>query len=385
MNDASTLAALTLAFTPGLGPRKIKLLIDHFGTAQTVCEADAVALKDVEGIGPKLVAAIMQARANDKAAKELERAAHLKTQLIALGSVDYPEALQQIYDPPTVLYVRGHLPASLFGALNEVRAVGIVGTRKASPYALDLARMVGRQLAERDISVVSGLALGVDSAAHEGAISAATGQTVAVLGSGVDTIYPRQNGRLAERILDGHGAIISEYPIGTQPRAENFPGRNRIINGFSRGVMVVEAGNKSGALITADFAMEEGRSVFAVPGRVGDPRATGVLELLKQGACLLQSAEDILNEFGWNSSTTKARAPHTVTLPQNTPALHRQVIEAVKEHETALLDNVIETTGLTAAELLPVLGLLELKGILQTMPGGRYRLVLGQYQAMSNE
>ena len=291
-------ASLLLSFTPGLGPRKIKLLSEHFGGAGAVWEAEPEALAELEGVGPKLIAALMAARNStklaDEVSKELERAERLNVSLLSLDHPEYPDSLRQIYDPPPVLYVRGTLPPS-----SQHKAIGVVGTRNASQYALGLSLHFSKDLARAGVAVISGLALGVDSAAHKGAVQIEGGQTVAVLGSGVDVIYPRQNQRLVEEILDGHGAVVSEYKLGSGPRATNFPGRNRIINGLSRGILVVEGGLKSGALITSEYALEEGRTVFAVPGRIGDPKAEGTLFLLKQGATLVQSATDILQEYGW--------------------------------------------------------------------------------------
>lgn len=261
----------------------------------------------------------------------------------------------------------------------------IVDTRDASPYALELCKEVARGLAETGMTVISGLALGVDSAAHSGALEAESGTTVAVLGSGVDVLYPRQNAGLAKRIIEGRGAVVSEYPIGTEPHARNFPGRNRIISGLSRGVVVVEAGERSGALITADYALEEGRTVFAVPGRVGDPKASGTLSLLKQGAVLAGSAEDVLQEFGFEGKVRTTNRPmkpafelsepQQPTLPAQRPTLpepQRRVAEAVEGGDSPLLDDLIAATGLDAAELLPVLTLLELQRVVERLPSGRY-------------
>lgn len=302
-------AHLTLMRVPGLGPRKIKGLLEHFGSAESVLEADAPALAEVEGIGPKLVGSILEPRDVPWVERELARAERLGVHILPLMHPDYPNALCNIYDPPTVLYVRGALPETLLSDLGEVRAVGIVGTRDASPYALELCKEMARGLAETGMTVISGLALGVDSAAHSGALEAESGTAVAVLGSGVDVLYPRQNAGLAKRIVEGRGAVVSEYPIGTEPHAKNFPGRNRIISGLSRGVVVVEAGERSGALITADYALEEGRTVFAVPGCVGDPKASGTLSLLKQGAVLSGSAEDVLQEFGLEEKVRTTNRP----------------------------------------------------------------------------
>jgi DNA processing protein len=355
----TTLAYLTLLSAKGLGPRKIKLLLEHFGSATTILEADKSALAEVEGFGEITIKAIAEAKQKDWASKELERAEKLSIQPVHFEHDSYPDALKHIYDPPPLLYVRGNLPMS-------ERAIGIVGTRDASDYALKFSEGLARDLAQANVTVISGLALGIDSAAHRGAVSVEQGQTVAVLGSGVDVIYPKQNQALAKRIEEGHGAVISEYPIGTGPTATNFPGRNRIINGLSKGVVVVEAGEKSGALITADYALEEGRTVFAVPGRVGDSKAKGTLNLIKQGAVLVQSVEDILNEFGWSQILTKTPEKVLELSPQE------QLIVKALSHGPLLLDDLLGQTGLHVSELLKWLTLLELRGVTKQLPGGRY-------------
>ncbi len=360
-------AFLSLSFTPGLGPRKIKVLTEHFGGAVAVWEAEPEALREVEGVGPKLIQSLLKARDSAKISeeveKELERAERSNVALLHLEHPAYPEPLRNVYDPPPLIYVRGTLPK----VLAQNKAVGIVGTRNASQYALHLSLNVSKELALAGVAVVSGLALGVDSAAHKGAVQTENGQTVAVLGSGVDVIYPRQNQRLAEEILEGHGAVVSEYRIGSGPRATNFPARNRIINGLSKGVLVVEGGLKSGALITAEFALEEGRSVFAIPGRVGDSKAEGTLALLKQGAVMVQSAADLLREFGWR----EAGAKNAVSLTSlEEPG--RSLVQTIQERGSPLLDDLISATGKTTADLLPTLMLLELQGVVKQLPGGRY-------------
>ncbi|CAN5871743.1 hypothetical protein BH24DEI2_BH24DEI2_17570 [soil metagenome] len=246
MNDA-TLAYLTLSHAKGLGPRKIKLLVEAFGSAAAVLAAAQDELLAVESVGPSLAKSVMAAKESDWPEREVARAERLNVALVHLEDERYPSSLKAVYDPPPVLYVRGEMP---IGA----KAVGIVGTRDASEYALKLTEQLAGELAEAGVTVVSGLALGVDPAAHRGAVSVPGGLTVAVLGSGVDVVYPRQNQNLAKTIFSGRGAVVSEYPLGTGPRASNFPGRNRIINGCASGVVVVEAGAKSGALITADYA-----------------------------------------------------------------------------------------------------------------------------------
>jgi DNA processing protein len=356
----TTLAYLTLLSAKGLGPRRIKMLLEHFGSALTILEADKQALYEVEGFGNITIQALEEAKKNDWAEKELGRAEKLSIQLVHFESETYPNVLKQIYDPPPLLYVCGVLPTS-------ERAIGIVGTRDASDYAMKFTETLARDLSNANVTIVSGLALGIDSAAHRGAVSTEHGQTIAVLGSAVNVIYPKQNEALAKRIEEGHGAIISEYPISTGPTATNFPGRNRIINGLSNGVVVVEAGEKSGALITSDYALEEGRTVFAVPGRVGDMKAKGTLGLLKQGAVLVQNVDDILNEFGWTNHATAKDAP-TIQLS----SVEEKIVSSIKKLSNPLLDDLLHATKLPVSELLKTLTLLELKGVVKTLPGGRY-------------
>ncbi len=360
-------ALLSLSFTPGLGPRKIKALVEHFGDG-ALADLGAAELTQVEGVGRKLAETVLAARsaAQTKADAEIVRAQRLGVSLLALGTPGYPAALAQIYDPPPVLYVRGTLPETVRGELPELRSLGVVGTRNASHYGLELGRRFAQELAETGVAIISGLALGVDTAAHEGALAAPEGQTVAVLGSSVDIVYPGGNRRLAERIAEGRGAVVSEYRLGTPPRAEYFPGRNRIISGLSKGVLVVEGGKKSGALITAEYALEEGRSVFAVPGRLGDPRAEGALDLLKQGAVLTQSADDIRSEFGWQHASTPIKPKPEL------PGFLGELAALIRSRGEPLLDELIVATGKSAPELLPTLTILELQGAIHKLPSGRY-------------
>ncbi|CAN5604567.1 DNA-processing protein DprA [soil metagenome] len=362
--DTLTRTYLALALTPGLGPRKIKLLTEHFGDAEAVYAASERELRAVPGLGPKLVASLLEAKRSERPEGELERAARLGATLIHLAHPDYPEALRSIYDPPPVLFVKGELPQALRGELSEIRSVAIVGTRDASDYALGLSHRLAQGLAQAGVTVVSGLARGVDAAAHRGALSVPSGQTVAVLGSGVDTIYPRENGGLGRAILAGRGALVSEYPVGTGPRPEHFPARNRIISGLARAVLVVEGTHKSGSMITASLALEEGRTVFAVPGRAGDPKAGGTLDLLKQGAVLTQDADDILSELGWSAAKESSGPPLSDA--------ERELVTLIRAQDSPLLDDLIAASGQSATALLPLLTVLELKGAVKAVPGGRY-------------
>ena len=376
-------AYLTLMMTPKLGPRKIKLLSEHVGDAQQICQASAEQLRAVPGIGATLVQNILQARqgAAAKAAElEMQKAAKLEVQLLCLADPAYPLSLRAIFDPPPVLYVRGELPPTLQTAFEHLRSLAIVGTRHPSDYGLRLSRDFAQRLATVGVTVVSGLAAGVDGAAHQGAMQAAQGQTIAVLGCAVNVTYPRHHRGIAEKICQGHGALVSEYPLDTAPRAEYFPARNRIINGLARGVLVVEGGLKSGALITADYALEEGRNVFAIPGRVGDPQAIGCNTLLKQGAILTQDVSDILSEYAWQEhaadstadSTTSSTTSSTSDALRSLPAEQQVLVTAIVQHGSPLLDDLMLATGKEATELLPMLMLLELQGVVQSLPGGRY-------------
>ncbi len=360
-------AILTLSLTPGLGARKIKLLIEHFGDARKVLTASPKELSKVEGIGPKIIRALQESSISEKADKELALAEKLDVSIVAFSDPSYPECLRQIYDPPPLLYIKGKLPPTLNKGFDKVRSIAVVGTRNASDYALNFSRNLGEILAKAGVVVVSGLALGIDGAAHLGAVKVKGGQTIAVLGSGVDIIYPYKHKGLAEKIVKDYGAIISEYPVGTPPNAQNFPGRNRIICGLTRGVVVVEGNRKSGAMITASYALEEGRTVFAVPGRAGDNRAAGVLDLLKQGAVLVDSAQDVLDEFGWSQTVEVTNSPL-----EELPEPLKSIALIVQNKESLLLDDIVSATGKEVGEILPALTLLELKGIIKRLPSGRY-------------
>ncbi|MEM6430506.1 MAG: DNA-processing protein DprA [Deinococcota bacterium] len=411
MMDETQLPALRSTFkllrTPGLGARKIKQLCDYFGSAERALHADADSLTSLPGFGPSHVKAIgkthQDTRIDTWIDAELERAARLHVKLICYGQTGYPKSLANIYDPPAVLYVRGNLPDMLQARLDHLRCLAIVGTRDPSNYGLDMSRTLAQELALAGVSVVSGLALGVDGAAHQGVLNAIkqhsdAAPTVAVLGSGVDVTYPYKHNRLAQEIVATGGAIVSEYAIGSKPNARHFPGRNRIINGLSAGTLVVEAGAKSGALITADYALEEGRTVLAIPGRSGDTRAEGSLGLLKQGAVLVTAMQDILDEFSWqhvaqsstNSATPNLMTPSLATNDVATPnaatsstAIHsasvslseaeRALLTIIYDRDAVFLDDLIAASGKSAQELLVTLTMLELQGAISLNAQGRYQ------------
>lgn len=368
MNDK--VATLLLSQTKGIGARKFKNLVEYFGDAASALQASLADLCQVDGISENVAKGIQAAQDAAKLEKVetmLARATKLNIQLIPFNSKAYPQALAQIYDPPPMLYLKGTLPEHCMGNWKNLRSVSIVGTRNASAYGLAFTRQLAKDFAQSGICVVSGLALGIDSAAHWGAVNN-DGTTVAVFGAGINIIYPRQNQQLAQRISHGAGALLSEYPLDTEPSRQSFPARNRIINGLSKAVIVVEGGLKSGALITADYASQEGRQVFAVPGRAGDSKAAGALALIKQGAGLIQSADDVMGEMGWDKTPVEAG----LNLAELDP-LSQKVMQALQEHEQPMLDTLLELTGESAAGLLPTLTLLELRNLIKKLPNGRYQ------------
>lgn len=286
--DLESLVALNL--TGLVGAALHRRLCERFGSARAALRAPRSELKCVAGIGDLTSSAIVEQSRSGAAAMEIEQAASEGVTILAHGSPAYPASLASLHDPPLVLYLRGTLEE------RDLLGVGLVGSRQATPYGLRQAERFGGELAEVGVAVVSGLARGIDTAAHQGALKSKEGRTLAVLGSGVCAVYPPENRNLARRIAE-RGALVSEFPLRSAPAPENFPRRNRIISGLSLGILVIEAGEKSGALITADWAMEQGREVFALPGSVESPMSRGAHLLIRQGAKLAETAADVLEEL----------------------------------------------------------------------------------------
>ncbi|GGL78251.1 DNA-binding protein [Deinococcus aerolatus] len=345
------LALLTLRLTPNLGPRRIEALRRHFGSAQAALSAPLTRLRDVPGLDARSVAGMGHAKAAAGAQAELARAGRMGVTLLGRGLDGYPAALEALGDPPPVLWVRGELPELAVVPY----AVGIVGTRAASPHAISLTRRIAGDLARAGVVVVSGLARGVDTAAHGAAVEAG-GHSIGVLGSAVNVIYPRENSALAERLT-----LLSEYPLDTGPAQHHFPTRNRLIAALSAGTLVVEGERKSGSLITATHALECGRTVFAVPGRAGDPRAAGPHALIRDGAVLTESAQDVLDELGWGQAPA---APVPDLPPEQT-----RVLAALGAPAT--LDDLQAGTGLPLPDLQTALVMLQLMGLAEEV-GGRW-------------
>jgi len=283
---------------------------------------------------------------------------------ISTGDIRFPAALAAIHDPPHTLWVKGEIDALL------APSVAIVGSRAASPYALEVARQLGADLARRSITVISGLARGVDSAAHRGALEGG-GRTVAVFGCGVDVIYPHEHRALAGRIVE-RGALVSEFPLGTPPRREHFPQRNRIISGLSLAVVIVEAAEGSGSLITADFALEQGRAVLAVPGNVLGGRNYGAHALLRDGAKLVECADDILEELPLGIRDLGLGIGSAKESKNANSASQDPVLQSMDDGDAYDLDEIAERSGVDRMKLLPRLLELELAGAVRRVDGGRF-------------
>ena len=353
-NHEGLAAWLQLTLIPGLGGETQRKLLAAFGLPEAIFAAGRLAARSVAGDRAEL---LFDFAADEAVDRSIEWASQPNQHIITLADAAYPPALLEIADPPTVLYVRGRLE------LLQQRGLGVVGSRNATPQGLQTAENFAKTLASQGLCIISGLALGIDAAAHRGAL-AARGDTVAVIGTGADRIYPARNKELALAIAE-HGAIVSEFPLGTPVLAHNFPRRNRIISGLSRGVLVVEAAPESGSLITARLAAEQGREVFAIPGSIHSPVARGCHKLIKQGAKLVETAQDILEELG--SYSQKPTAPEPLPDAAENPLL------AALGHDPCGLDDLVERTGQTADQLLPELLTLELAGRLAPLPGNRYQ------------
>ena len=359
-------AYIALNMMEGLGPIKVRALIDFLGSPQMVFEADGDALLRVHGIGEKLRTSILEQRVQLNPAEEIEKAARLGVRIITTLDEEYPEQLKAIYDPPLALYVRGELTSG--------HGLGIVGSRKATHYGLNVADRMAYQLAQTGFTIGSGLARGIDTAAQQGTLKA-KGKTVAVLGAAIDRLYPPENEPLADAIADS-GAVISEYPLGRPADRQTFPYRNRIISGLSKGVLVVEAGVKSGSLHTADAALEQGRSVFAVPGRIDHPAAKGTNRLIKNGAKLVDNVGDILEEFELLIPSGELEEPEKSSSARPEVPLSEEEKKLVELLWQGALDvdSLARTAGLTSAEISGALLGLEMKRVVNILPGRRVEL-----------
>ena len=353
---------------PTVGPVRLRKLLEVFKEPQQILSAKRSELRKVEGIGSEVADQIASWESIVDLAAELARIRDFGATVITQESPSYPKSLREIHAPPIVLY--------LWGELNERdhHAIGIIGARRTTHYGTESAKKLAYQLAYAGLTVISGLARGIDTAAHQGAL-AAKGRTIAVIGSGLSKLYPPENRGLAEKIRDGNGAIVSEFSMEIEPDRQTFPMRNRIIAGWSHGIVVVEAGLNSGALITASQAVEQGRSVYAVPGHINAPSALGSNRLIQQGAKLVMDASDILDDLQILLPETKP-SPEAAARPL--PPLsedERRVYEAINSTETPI-DQISAKCDLPSAIVSSTLLRLELKRLVKQLPG-KYFVKLG--------
>ncbi|HEU4964565.1 MAG TPA: DNA-processing protein DprA [Bacilli bacterium] len=354
---------LWLCTTRGVGGVTIRRLYNAFGEGSAIWQAEADDMVQVAGIRLKAAQELVSARVSfDPYALRREYGA-LGIRFLAYVDEEYPAILRELYDPPGGLFVLGDLPPC------AEQALAVVGSRKPTIYGRNVTQKLVGELAEQGLTIVSGLARGIDTIAHEAALQAG-GQTLAVLGSGLQQIYPRENLRLAHRIADGHGAVVSEFHPMTPGKPSHFPIRNRIISGLSQATLVIEAGAKSGSLITSDQALEQGRDVYAIPGPIYSPQSEGTNRLIQQGAKLVQTAPDILEDYGFVAHACSEVAGSAVS-PVNLPPEAQVLFEALGYQE-ATVDQLLLRTGWESGELHTWLLKLQVQGHLTALPGGRY-------------
>jgi DNA processing protein len=346
---------MALRSLPGLGVVIFHRLLQKFSSPELVFQASYDHLVQVRGVSPALAQAIRNFDAWPRWDATHQRLSSMGAEVITCTDSRFPPALRQIPYSPPFLYVQGTvLP-------EDELAVAVVGTRKPSYYGRRASYRLATDLCQEQVTIVSGLARGIDTAAHQAAVDCG-GRTLAVLGCGLDVVYPPENKELY-RLIPRHGALVSEFPLGTPPEARNFPIRNRIISGLSRGVVVVEAGLKSGANITGNYALDQGREVFAVPGPIDAPGSIGPHRWIQQGAKLIREASDILEEFTGYASVPPASEPQAQAMPLDDPVI------AHLSHTPLQLDDLIRTAGLPASEIMSRLTLLELQGLVRELPG----------------
>jgi DNA processing protein len=356
---------LALSRVKGLGCASFKKLADHFGDPTRAFSASALELAEVPGLDREAIEGLLYFSAWDEVGKEIDRTGEAGARIVPFNDPNYPSRLRMISDPPPFLYITGEIQKE------DEKAVAVVGSRSASDYGLRITRQLCQGLAALGFTVISGMARGIDGEAHKTAL-AADGRTVAVLGSGVDVVYPPEHEELYRKISQ-RGAILSELPIATPPFSYNFPSRNRLISALSLGVVVVEATEKSGSLITAALALEQGREVFAVPGEAGASRSRGTHRLIRQGAKLVENVEDIVEEIAPQILVRGklAQKAKSVSLPSNMGPEAKKVFELILERPLQI-DEVIQASGLSPAKASEVLLDLEIKGLLNQLPGKRF-------------
>jgi len=350
-----------LSLVPGVGPKRFLSLLNHFGSPKEVFSARLAELEKIPDIGEMTAQSIKNFNSWEEAEKQSLKVGKDGIRFITLKSEEYPSGLKNIYDPPPYLFVKGEI------IKEDSKALAIVGTRLPSPYGRLIAEKITCELAERGITIVSGFARGVDSISHHYALES-KGRTIAVFGSGLDVTYPPENKRLAERI-EKNGALISEFLLGTEPEGNNFPKRNRLISGLSLGVIIIEAGIKSGALLTAQLALEQGREVFAIPGNISSKGSQGTNWLIKNGATLVTRAEDVLEELEnvFSDETEKPNKEASFSLSEQ-----EQKVYQLLSTEPAHIDLIARESQLSTPQALSLLLNLELKGAVKQLSGKNF-------------
>lgn len=364
-------ALLILNAIPGLGPKRIRALIEHFGSAEKVLSVSQEDLLNTGDLPEHAVLNLVHFSRDQFLGHEYDLLKSRGISVVTMDDQRYPQHLREISTGPVLLYVKGK------SEVLKEPAIAIVGSRRASLYGLGVARRFAVELCEAGLSVISGLARGIDTAAHQGALQA-QGVTIAVLGCGLDHMYPAENEDLAERIAQD-GAIISEFPMETLPVSFNFPRRNRIISGLSHGVVVVEAALKSGALITSDFALEQGREVYAVPGQLGEPASQGANRLIQQGAKLVLSSDDILEDLApvLKEFRPKKQEPDQDVRTDNTLSVEEQNMCQSFNDEPVHIDELADKAGLSVSQAALTLFKLELKRLVRQLPGQKFEKTKG--------
>ena len=366
---------IALNMTPGVGPRAATRLLERFGSASAVFHARRTELESLR-MRPETIESIIKREFESKADEELERVKAIGGDILILDDGSYPAYLREIADPPLTLYVRGDWQGGF-----EQPGVAVIGSRMCSTYGENASEMLARDLASRGISIISGLARGIDTAAHRGAIRAG-GKTIAVMGTGIDAVYPKENTRLVREILDSGGALVSQFPLGTPPLKDNFPYRNRIISGLSLGVLIVEATERSGSLITARLATEQNREVMAVPGNITSRNSIGTNYLIKAGAKLVQQWQDVVAEL---PSDIAARIlPPKVeevngklertgeALPSGLSDNERKVWTQLSPDEPVHIDVLLVSSNLSFGDLNAALVGLDIRDLIRVLPGKHY-------------
>ena len=358
MNDAKYWVGFSLI--PTIGAAKFSRLEKHFDSMESAWKASARELKSA-GLDAKSVEAILAGRPKILPEAEMERLERHQVRVLTWRDAAYPARLKEIYDPPPVLYIRGSLLPE------DEWCLAIVGTRRASVYGRQVTEEIVADLAHNRITTVSGLARGIDSIAHRATLEAG-GRTIAIFACGLDIVYPGENASLAREITE-HGALLSEYPLGTRPRADNFPRRNRIMSGLSLGVLVVEAGESSGALITARFALEQNREVFAIPGSILSPASRGTNHLIQEGAKLVRNYTDILEELNLQVAAQQLEMKELLPTDETESSLLRQL-----SAEPTHIDAVCRQSGLPISAVSSTLAMMELKGMVKQVGSMNYIL-----------